>query len=184
MKSSSTPSSCRADSRSRPFSVKAWKPEYESTSGSIPFDRTMAPLGISRSEWNRAPLVPWMQCGGQAPPNSLKCFVTFGCQSRVKMTGRLRRWNRAIVRFVRGMIASPWGTPRAPPGQKSFWTSTTSNAALLPMVPPAKRVISLKACPLANLRDILEIVVAEGHVLREVGEQARHDDLLPGLAVA
>src|SRR5437762_757934 len=67
---------------------------------------------------------------GHAPPNYLKCFVTFGCQSRVKMTGRLRRWNKAIVRFVRGMIASPPGTPRAPPGQKSFWTSTTSNVAL------------------------------------------------------
>src|SRR5439155_387473 len=120
MKSSSTPSSCRADSRSRPFSVKAWKPEYESTSGSIPFDRTIAPLGISRSEWNRAPLVPWMQCVGQAPPNSLQCFVTFGCQSRVKMTGSLRRCNRAIDRFLRALIASPWGTPTPPPGQRRF----------------------------------------------------------------
>src|SRR5207247_8707583 len=120
----------------------------------------------------------------QAPPNSLKCFVTFGCQSRVKMTGRLRRWNKAIVRFVRGMIVSPPGTPRAPPGQKSFWTSTTSNAALSPMVPPAKRMISLKACALGNLRTILEIVVTEGHVLREVGEPARLDDLMSGLKVA
>src|SRR5205807_2921317 len=52
------------------------------------------------------------------------------------------------------------------------------------MVPPAKRVISLKACALANLREILEIVVAEGHVLREVGEPARLDDLMSGLEVA
>src|SRR2546423_8922663 len=52
------------------------------------------------------------------------------------------------------------------------------------MVPPAKRVISLKACALANLRKILEIVVAEGHVLREVGEPARLDDLMSGLEVA
>src|SRR2546425_11762901 len=33
------------------------------------------------------------------------------------------------------MIASPSGTPRAPPGQKSFWTSTTKSAGLRPMVP-------------------------------------------------
>src|SRR5947208_16142397 len=52
------------------------------------------------------------------------------------------------------------------------------------MVPPAKRVISLKACALANLREILEIIVAEGHVLREVGEPARLDDLMSGLEVA
>src|SRR5438067_10862271 len=52
------------------------------------------------------------------------------------------------------------------------------------MVPPAKRVISLKACALANLREILEIVVAEGHVLREVWEPARLDDLMSGLEVA
>src|SRR5438132_3136308 len=52
------------------------------------------------------------------------------------------------------------------------------------MVPPAKRVISLKACALANLREILDIVVAEGHVLREVGEPARLDDLMSGLEVA
>src|SRR5256886_14065022 len=52
------------------------------------------------------------------------------------------------------------------------------------MVPPAKRVISLKACALANLREILEIVVAEGHVLREAGEPARLDDLMCGLEVA
>src|SRR5256886_11887104 len=52
------------------------------------------------------------------------------------------------------------------------------------MVPPAKRVISLKACALANLREILEIVVAEGHVLREVGEPARLDDLMSGLEAA
>src|SRR5439155_7894013 len=52
------------------------------------------------------------------------------------------------------------------------------------MVQPAKRVISLKACALANLREILEIVVAEGHVLREVGEPARLDDLMSGLEVA
>ena len=52
------------------------------------------------------------------------------------------------------------------------------------MVPPAKRMISLKACALGNLREILEIVVTEGHVLREVGEPARLDDLMSGLKVA
>src|SRR6266581_2915382 len=62
MNNSSTSSSCRVDSRSRPRSVKAWKAEYESCSGSIPFDTMTAPFGICRSGWNRAPFVPWMQC--------------------------------------------------------------------------------------------------------------------------
>src|SRR2546429_462736 len=173
MNSSSTPSSCNADSRSRPCSVKAWNAEYESTSGSIPFDRTIAPFGISKSGWNRAPFVPWTQCTGHAPPNSLKCFVSRGCQSRVKITGNPRRPNRAIVRFTRGIIASPSGTPSAPPGQKSFWMSMTSSAALCPTVPTGQMSRSLKACARLNLLEILEVVVPERHVPRQAVEPAR-----------
>src|SRR5207245_2680347 len=89
----------------------------------------------TRSGWNRAPFVPWMQWGGHAPPNSLKCFVSRGCQSRVKRIGRSRRSKRATVLLTRGMIASPSGTPSEPPGQKSFWPSTTKSASLRPMAP-------------------------------------------------
>src|SRR2546428_351372 len=42
---------------------------------------------MTTSGWKRAPFVPWMQWGGHAPPNSLKCFVSRGCQSRVKRIG-------------------------------------------------------------------------------------------------
>src|SRR5437660_1400485 len=139
----------------------------------MPFDRTIAPFGISRSGWNRAPFVPWTQCTGHAPPNSLKCFVSRGCQSRVKITGNPRRPNRPIVRFTRGIMASPSGTPSAPPGQKSFWMSTTSSAALCPTVPTGQIRRSLKACARLNLLEILEVVVPECHVPRQAVKPPR-----------
>src|SRR5256885_15257891 len=139
----------------------------------MPFDRTIAPFGISKSGWNRAPFVPWTQCTGHAPPNSLKCFVSRGCQSRVKITGNPRRPNRPIVRFTRGIIASPSGTPSAPPGQKSFWMSTTSSAALCPTVPTGQMSRSLKACARLDLPEVFEIVIPERHVPRQAVEPPR-----------
>src|SRR6267378_1794180 len=128
----------------------------------MPFERTIAPFGSSRSGWNRAPFVPWTQCTGHAPPNSLKCFVSRGCQSRVKIMGRPRRPNRPTVRFTRGMIASPSGTPRAPPGQKSR---------------------SLKACARLDLLEVFEVIVPERHVPRQGVEPSCLDHLVVRLEI-
>src|SRR5574340_1582056 len=87
-----------------------------------------------------------MQWRGHAPPNSLKCFVILGCQSRVARTGRPRRSNISIMRFTRGTIASPSGTPREPPGQKSFWRSTTNSAGFRDMEVADNGLTEIEVC--------------------------------------
>jgi hypothetical protein len=52
-----------------------------------------------------------------------------GCQSWVSTTVV----NLRAMRLITEMTASPSGTAKAPPEQKSFWTSTTSRAALFCM---------------------------------------------------
>src|SRR5262245_55872896 len=52
------------------------------------------------------------------------------CQSCVSTTW----WNRAARRLTIGTISSPCGTASAPPGQKSFCTSTTMSTSLPSMV--------------------------------------------------
>ena len=52
--------------------------------------------------------------------------VLVGCQSWVRMT-----WSNFLARvLMRGTMASPSGTARAPPGMKSFWTSMTRSASV------------------------------------------------------
>src|SRR5712691_9094551 len=70
------------------------------------------------------------QCEGQGPPFSLNEQWSGGCQSLVKQTGRLEAVKASTRAFSGGMILSPSLTASAPPGQKSFWTSTTIRAAL------------------------------------------------------
>ena len=50
---------------------------------------------------------------------------------------------------MRGTTSSPLGTASLPPGQKSFWTSTTSNTSLSPI---AIFVVMLRAFPVAARR--------------------------------
>src|ERR1043165_1936601 len=71
-----------------------------------------------------------MQCGGHSPPYALKWIVFFGCQSRVAKIGRPALANLSIEAFSRGTTASPPVTASAPPGQKSFCTSTITSASL------------------------------------------------------
>src|SRR3954447_6086911 len=86
------------------------------------------PAGSCRSGWYSAPGVPWTQCGGQAPPYATKWVVRAGCQSRSATTRRPAAANSSAARFRTGTTASPFATGSAPPGQKSFWTSTISKA--------------------------------------------------------
>src|SRR5207249_8956015 len=71
------------------------------------------------------------------------------------------------------IIASPSGTPSAPPGQKSFWMSTTSSAALCPTVPTGQMSRSLKACARLDLPEVFEVVIPESHVPRQAVEPPR-----------
>src|ERR1051325_593788 len=71
-----------------------------------------------------------MQCGGHSPPYALKWIVFFGCQSRVAEIGRPALANLSILAFRPGTTASPPATASAPPGQKSFCTSTITSASL------------------------------------------------------
>jgi len=81
--------------------------------------------------WNLAPSLFWIQWDGQGPPCDLKELWSGGCQSLVKIIGAPELLNFLMYSLRAGMILSPSGTASAPPGQKSFWTSTTINAVRL-----------------------------------------------------
>src|ERR1700758_5070080 len=65
------------------------------------------------SLWSCAPGVSRTQCTGHTPP-----WVA------------MPRGARSASSFTRSMISSPSGTASAPPGQKSFWTSTMIKASI------------------------------------------------------
>src|SRR6266568_3498345 len=65
---------------------------------------------------------------GQIPPYALKWLVLAGCQSRVLKTGSPRSRNSFINLLSGATTSSPCATASDPPGQKSFWTSTTIKA--------------------------------------------------------
>src|SRR3546814_344843 len=98
---------------------------------------TISTPSRARSGWKAAPALPWTQCTGHRTcvPYGI-CVVSngalpgcaiakevwsAGCQSCVT----IRCANLPASRFITGTTASPSGTASAPPGQKSFCTSTT-----------------------------------------------------------
>jgi hypothetical protein len=72
-----------------------------------------------------------MQCGGHFS----KCTLRTGCQSREATTVE----KQGIQALMMGMMASPSATGSAPPGQKSFCTSTTSRTVSRPNRSPLMR---------------------------------------------
>src|SRR4051812_12431571 len=94
----------------------------------MPLETTAAAPARSPS-WRAAPRVSCTQWGGQGPPHSLKCLVFAGCQSRDAKIGRPAASKSAMYRVSTGTTPSPRATASEPPGQKSYWTSTSKSAA-------------------------------------------------------
>src|SRR4029450_11638832 len=87
---------------------------------------TSCTLGASNPGCNSAPVVCCTQCGGHGPPRDSKEQCSAGCQSMVATDSH--RCSKS--RLITGTTSSPYGTARAPPGQKSFCTSTMINASV------------------------------------------------------
>src|SRR4029450_7252539 len=96
----------------------------------MPLDTIRVDGGSTSPGCSRAPAVPCTQCGGQTPPYAAKRVVRAGCQSREATPHPPRAANRSAAGCRSGSTASPSGTASAPPGQKSFCTSTTTSASL------------------------------------------------------
>ena len=68
----------------------------------------------------------WTQCGGHGPPCATNDEWSAGCQSRVAIVSANRA--SAANALIGAITSSPAGTASAPPGRKSFCTSTISSA--------------------------------------------------------
>src|ERR1700722_6368293 len=88
-----------------------------------------------------------------------------GCQSWVSTTLR----NRAAIRLTIGTTSSPRGTASAPPGQKSFCTSTAMRTSLSPNVAVALALMASISWPRLELRALHAAVHLRGKLFKLVG---------------
>src|SRR5580704_426581 len=88
-----------------------------------------------------------------------------GCQSWVSTTLR----NRAAIRLTIGTTSSPRGTASAPPGQKSFCTSTAMRTSLSPNVAVSLALMASISWPRLELRALHAAVHLRGERHQFVG---------------